>query len=855
MFFGLLFLLMAIRITAQNAPSPDQFLGYALGTHYTPHYKVVAYFEAVAKAVPNMVKLEQYGLTNEGRPLLLATISSPENNAKLEAIRQNNLRLAGLGDKGTPDEHAPAIVWLSYNVHGNEASSTEAAMKTIYYLVNPANAKPKEWLQNVVVMIDPCINPDGRDRYVNWFNSVVGDQYNVDAQAREHREPWPGGRANHYNFDLNRDWAWQTQVESEQRMKRYNAWLPQVHVDFHEQGYNSPYYFAPAAEPFHEAVTPWQREFQTMIGKNNAKYFDEHGWLYFTKEVFDLFYPSYGDTYPTYSGAIGMTFEQGGIGSGLGIVNSDGDTLTLVSRLEHHFTTGLSTIEVSAQQSAKVIKEYRKFFVDAAQGGGPYKSYVIRSRTASADQMYTLRKWFNNNGITFGYVRQATPARGFNYGTGKEENFSAEANDMVVPANQPRSVLLRVLMEPRSKLSDSATYDITAWSLPYVMGLEAFGVTDKAIPVSPESPVTTAPSDSKTAGAYAWVLPWKGISSATALSRLLELGIRVRYTETGFSVNGRAFDAGSLIITRTANSQWGEALYSRIQQAIKEVEPVPAAPIPLYSGFVDKGFDLGSSKVHVIKPPKVALLTGEGVGSSSAGEIWHFFDKQLNYPVSLINQNDLSRINLKNYDVILMPDGGYRFLTDKTQTDNLKNWIRQGGRLIALEAAVSQLGDANFGLRLKKEEDDRAKKDNDKDDDDDKEEKSKDTYAMLKKYGNRERDQLMNSIPGAIFKVELDNTHPLAFGYPNYYYTLKQDPKIYEFLKEGGWNVGVLKKDNYVSGFTGSKTKQKLKDGLLIGVLEMGSGEIVFFADDPIFRSFWENGKLMLANAIFLVGQ
>jgi hypothetical protein len=370
-----------------------------------------------------MVKLEQYGVTNEGRPLLPATISSTENNGRMEAIRQNNLRLAGVGDKGTPDENMPAIVWLSYNVHGNEASSTEAAMKTIYYLVNPANSKPIEWLQHVVVMIDPCINPDGRDRYVNWFNSVVGDNYNVDAQAREHREPWPGGRTNHYNFDLNRDWAWQTQVESEQRMKKYNTWLPQVHVDFHEQGYNSPYYFAPAAEPYHETVTPWQREFQTMIGKNNAKYFDEQGWLYFTKEVFDLFYPSYGDTYPTYSGAIGMTFEQGGIGSGLGIVNVDGDTLTLVKRLEHHFTTGLSTIEVSAQQSAKVIKEYRKFFADAAQGGGAYKSYLIRSRTTSADQLYTLQKWFNNNGISYGYVRQSVSARGFNYGTERRKIF------------------------------------------------------------------------------------------------------------------------------------------------------------------------------------------------------------------------------------------------------------------------------------------------------------------------------------------------------------------------------------------------------------------------------------------------
>jgi len=228
----------------------------------------------------------------------------------------------------------------------------------------------------------------------------------------------------------------------------------------------------------------------------------------------------------------------------------------------------------------------------------------------------------------------------------------------------------------------------------------------------------------------------------------------------------------------------------------------------------------------------------------------------LGYPVSLVNLNDLGRLNLKNYDVIIMPDGGYRFLSDRSQVDLLKNWIQQGGRLIAMESAVAQLAGANLGPRLKKEDDDdKSKKDSTKDEDDDKDQKSKDIYSALRKYENRDRDQLVNTIPGAIFRVELDNTHPLAFGYPKYYFTLKQDPVIYDYLKSQGWNVGVLKKDNYVSGFTGTKTMQKLKDGLLIGVQDMGNGELVFFADDPIFRSFWENGKLMLANAIFLVGQ
>ncbi|HKZ66315.1 MAG TPA: M14 family zinc carboxypeptidase, partial [Chitinophagaceae bacterium] len=287
--------------------SPEEFLGYKIGTRYTPHWKVVSYFQYVTQALPKSVKMQQYGETNEYRPLYLAFISSEENISNLESIRMNNLRLANLAkDKMIPSENAPAVIWLSYNVHGNETSSSEAALLTLFALSDPKNTQTKEWLKNTVIIIDPCVNPDGRDRYVNWFNSEVGKNYNPSLDAREHREPWPGGRTNHYNFDLNRDWAWQTQVESKQRMILYNQWLPQVHVDYHEQGINQPYYFAPAAQPYHEAITPWQREFQATIGKNHAKYFDKNNWLYFTREVFDLFYPSYGDTYPVYNGAIGM---------------------------------------------------------------------------------------------------------------------------------------------------------------------------------------------------------------------------------------------------------------------------------------------------------------------------------------------------------------------------------------------------------------------------------------------------------------------------------------------------------------------------------------------------------------------
>jgi len=279
-----------------------------------------------------------YGETYERRSLNLAFITAPKNFSKLENLRLNHLRTAGVV-KGEAGEDIP-IVWLSYNVHGNEASSTEAAMKTLFALVNPADTKIKKWIENTIVIIDPCMNPDGRDRYVNWYNETANVPYNTNPDAKEHHEPWPGGRANHYLFDLNRDWAWTTQVESQARIAQYNKWMPNIHVDFHEQSVDNPYYFAPAAEPYHEVITKFQRDFQVTIGKNHAKYFDKNGWLYFTKEFFDLLYPSYGDTYPTYNGAIGMTYEQAGHGrAGLAIKTADNDILTLKDRVAHHYTT------------------------------------------------------------------------------------------------------------------------------------------------------------------------------------------------------------------------------------------------------------------------------------------------------------------------------------------------------------------------------------------------------------------------------------------------------------------------------------------------------------------------------------
>ncbi len=832
---ALLSILICVVFTlpAQTLKSPEQFLGYALGKKFTPHHKIVQYFEQAAAASARRMKLENYGFTTEGRPLLLAIVTSEENFANLEEIRKNNLRLTGLLKDNPGKTTGPAIVWLSYNVHGNESSSSEVSMQTLHELLNADNAVAAGWLKNTVVIIDPCMNPDGRDRYANWYNQVVGKRSNANPDAREHREPWPNGRSNHYNFDLNRDWAWQTQLESKQRMLKYHEWMPQVHVDFHEQSPYSPYYFAPGAEPLHDIITPWQRTFQTTMGKNHAKYFDAKGWLYFTKENFDLFYPSYGDTYPLFNGSIGMTYEQAGSGrAGLGIALDATDTLTLTDRIAHHFTTSMSTLEIAAANAPSLLNEFKKYF-EASNNGSldSYKTYIIQA--ADENKLDALKTLFEKNKIEWAYAGKIAAIRAYNYYSSKEESYTPGQNDLVVSAAQPKSALIKVLFEPVSRLSDSVTYDITAWSLPYVYGLQAYASKEK---INGRKPSPVAVQNNVATDAYGYLINYNALSDGKLLAGLLSHNIKVRFAEKDFVYAGIKYNRGSLVVLGKGNE-------TKIPQFLALASQLKNKVTVVSSGFMESGFDFGSDKLRSIKKPNVALVTGREASENAAGEIWFFFDQELDYPITLINSEDLKSANLKETNVLIIPNGYYKMLADKDAVAELKTWVRQGGNLIVLENAAVSLAEMDAGLKLKKA--DEAKKDDPP---------KGDVYADLKKYENRERDYLSSNVQGAIYKVELDVSHPLAFGYPANYYSLKMNGNIFEFGKES-WNVGVIKKEKQVAGFVGSEIKNKIVDGTVIGVTPMGRGNIVYFADNPLFRNFWENGKLLFTNAVFLVGQ
>lgn len=805
--------------TFSQIKSPEAFLGYPLGSRFNDHHDVVAYFQQLENNANGGLILDEYGRTNENRPLVVAYISTPDNLKRIEEIKKAHSSL----DKN----EGVAIVWMSYNVHGNESSGTEAAMKTAYELIT----QHQDWLKNTLVIMDPCINPDGRDRYVHWYNQVANSTPNPDPSAAEHDEPWPSGRPNHYMFDLNRDWAWLTQVESQQRIHLYNQWLPHVHVDFHEQGINDPYYFAPAAEPYHEVITDWQREFQNGLGRNHATYFDKQGWFYFTREIFDLLYPSYGDTYPTFNGAVGMTYEQAGNGrAGLAIQTNDGDTLTLSDRIDHHHTTGISTVQYSSSTASKLIQSFNDF---VTKKNFKYKTYCVGG---NYDNVIALKKLLDAHEIKYSFGTGNVSVKGFDYVKNGPGSMIPGMNHLIIHTDQPKGTLVNVLFEPKTKLSDSLTYDITAWSLPYAYGLEAIASETKiqGVKVTP----IFAPNVSQEE-AYAYITDWNGMNDARFLSDILQHGIRVRFAENPFTLNDQAYTRGTLIITKGDNSPklFNETLITIANTHQKYLRATK-------TGMVEKGNDFGSSYVKMIQAPKVAMFFGDATSSLSAGETWHFFENELNYPITQINPYQIDRQQLSQFNVLIAPEGDPSIFMDESTKSIIQEWISNGGKLIAIGASVSGFTtDQGYALKVKNI-------------DKDKEEGAEEVHEHPHiQHDAQEREAIKHTITGAIFRCTVDHTHPLAYGYNGDYFTLKLSADGYECMSNASNVVTLPEKPELITGFAGCEALKKQPKTLVLGQENIGNGCIIYMIDNPLFRGFWENGKLFMANALFLSNQ
>ena len=828
--------IIIFNLHSQTIKSPDEFLGYELGSQFTFQHRAVDYFRYVAEN-SHLAQYREYGTTNEGRTLGVCFVSSEENLSNLEEYRRNNLIKTGLLKGEFKGKQIP-FIWLAYNVHGNEAVGMEAAMKTLYTLVSGSYKDASEYLKTCIIVIDPCQNPDGHDLYANRYRASMNSIINPDKNSWEHNQGWPGARSNHFLFDLNRDWTWQTQKETQQRLVLYNQFMPQVHADFHEMGVESTFFFAPGADPWNNIISPWQHEFHKLMGNGNATLFNEKYRLYFTKENFDLFYPGFGDTWPLFNGAIGFTFEQGGGGpSGLAYKLESGDTLTLKDRIDGHFTASMATIKVSYENREKLISEFNKYFEESMTNPKfQYKSVIIKGSNEKSN-LHSLLNLLDRNQIRYNYAAiNSKKLKGFDYSLHKDGEFTVEKGDILISAYQPQSHFIQALFEPDTKATDSLSYDLTAWSLPYVYNLKAYAVAEKLQADTAKVDSKIIINDVSSSKPYAYVVNFTGFDELKFMAALYKMDIKLRYSLKPFVLNGTSFNRGSIIVTRGDNKHIETGFDKKVSSAADECQ---VRLIQATTGLVDSGKDFGSENSPLMIKRSVALLCGEGTSSGSVGELWYFFEKELNYPVSLINLSTAEKVDLKNYEVLILASGNYGKLKD-----TIVDYVKRGGRVIALENSISVFTGVKTTALAKAIEtrttEQKAVEKKVKSDD----------STLLKKFEieNEKRYTLSEHSAGSIYKVKLDDTHPYAFGMGQEWFIMKRSPG-YPYLATGS-NIGYILNKEPVSGFAGFKFKDKIKNTLVVGTEKIGSGEVIYITDDPYFRAFWKSGRVLLGNII-----
>ncbi|MEX2603258.1 MAG: M14 family metallopeptidase [Gracilimonas sp.] len=821
--------------------SPADYLGYELGEKFTFHYQVMDYFKKLDEESAKLT-FHKYGTTYEGRDLYYAVISSADNQENIEALRQANVALANNPSSNTIDGK-PVVVWLSYNVHGNEASSSEAAMQTAYRLIAANDPETQNWLENAVVIIDPMLNPDGRDRYVYWYKSTRANVLNTDANDLEHDEIWPGGRTNHYWFDLNRDWVWLVHPESQGRIAAYQKWMPQVHMDFHEQGFNNNYFAMPGTTPRNLELPSEYDKWADAFGRALIEEFDKANVNYASREAFDFFYPGYGSSYPSVMGGIGMLAEQGGHSRGGRAVKTDDDyVLTLRQRIFDHYTNGISIVKTASGNKQGLLNYFKKSVSQSTQKGDA-KAYILLNN--ENDYTYQVINMLMKHNVE---IERATEdfnqQNSFSYWDASSSNHSFKAGDFIIKTDQPKHLFINTLFRNQMEIEDSVMYDMATWSIPLAYNLEAAWTTNTVgASTNPVEEELKYPAEVKNTDAqYAYVIDWEQRHAPKALARLWEMDYNVRSAERTFTSNGVTYSEGSLIVLIGRNYEKRDRIQSDMQTLAAETQVVVEG---FDTGRMDEGMDLASRESKPVKKPKVALMIDSPFSSYTAGQLWFLFDRWTEFGINRIRSGSFNRIELNEYNVILMPGarGGLKDVWSESQIESLKDWVRDGGVLIGTEGSGAWLtkNESGFtGVEMFEEEE----KDSTKTD--------PEAYT---KYADGEDVRGLKRIPGSAFKAVLDNTHPLAFGMPDRLYSLKFGDNgllpstsfqtVGYYVKEG--------EEVLASGYASEENKENAAGMAFAAVQNMGSGKVVILLDNTQYRMFWVGPSRMVQNAVMLL--
>ena len=850
-------------------PTFNQVLGYDVGEKITSYPDMLRYFETLERAAPKQVKLFEYGRTWEGRKLIYAAIGNSDNIANLDDFAD---KMQKLSDPRITDNKAaqqlidqlPSSVWLGYGVHGNEISSTDAAMMTAYHLLAaPTEPTNRKILKNTLVFIDPLQNPDGRSRFTSRYYATVGLEHSNDRLSAEHNEPWPSGRSNHYLFDMNRDWLAITQPETAGRIKAMNHYRPLVVIDLHEMGGDSSYYFSPAAQPFNPHMTKTQIDNMTAIGRNNGKHFDHYGFDYFTREVFDAFYPGYGDSWPTFYGASASTYE---VSSSRGEVfkKKTGKTLTYKNTVQRHFIASISTAEGVADNHSKLLNDYYNYQKSAIKEGKNNKKsrvYILPNKRniAGGHRLATLMA---QHDVEVKQADKAFKLCGKTYQAGAYLIDSAQPKGRFVKTTFSKQVdmakdFIKEQERLRARKLEDEIYDVTGWSLPLMfdVDVDTCGKTVKVESHLIKKGDKLVGNVINPNATVAYIVPWGDMAAGRFLTAALQQNIIVKSADKAFVLeNEYKFSAGTLIIEKRSND---DELATKIAQIAKESG---AQVQGVNSSWVTQGPSFGSSHTVTMTAPKIAMAWDEPVSSLSAGNTRFVIERQFNYPVTAIRINTLKKADLSNYHVLILPAGDYKETLGKRDADNIKQWVKRGGVLITLGSATKFAAEHDIALLDVKRE--RAYKDN-------KEAKLKPSKAgtkasMVDGLLIKDRAELVSIsenekdnpdyVAGVLANINVDQEHWLTAGVHEKLTAIALGNDIYTPIKlASGKNLAWFSDAENVlaSGYLWEENKKQLAFKPYLIHQPMGEGMVIAFTQEPTTRAYLDGLNIMLMNTIF----
>lgn len=796
-----------------NIPTPKSSIGHEVGEWHITHDKLVQYMRELAK-VSDRISIEDRGQTFEGRPLILMTITSPSNHSNLDDIKKQHIDATETDD--TKTNNRPIVVYQGFSIHGNESSGSNAALVLAYCLAAAEGSEIENLLNNTVILFDPSLNPDGLQRFAYWANTNRGTNLNADPNDREFNEVWPGGRTNHYWFDMNRDWLPVQLPESRARIKTFHDWLPNILTDHHEMGTNASFFFQPGIPSRTHPLTPkLNQELTKSIANFHAKALDNIGSLYYSEESFDDFYYGKGSTFPDINGGIGILFEQA---SSRGHVQeSENGLLTFPFTIRNQFTAALSTLEAANSMREDILTYQHNFYKNARKEASKEgNKAIIFGDEKDAAKTYHLAEILKRHKIKFHHLKSDISLEGKTY----KKGYS-----YIVPKNQKNTRLINAMFEKRTSFQDSLFYDISAWTFPLAFNLD-YADTNMKMASNLVTELTHLQGGVRSKSDYAYLFPWNEYYAPKLLYSILKKGIRAKVSMKNFKANGKSYDYGTIMIPVQNQELDASALYSFLNTIAKKSH----ITIDAVSTGLNDGIDLGSRNFRALELPKIALLVGDGVTSYDAGEIWHLLDTRYDIVPTKLDTKNFSRADLSRYNTIIMVNSNSAL--DEGNTKKLKQWIQDGGSLIAYRNTLRWLN-SNELMKINFK-------------------KRKTIKAKNISFEDRSNFRGAQVIGGAIFETQLDRSHPINFGYKNDKLAMFRNTTLFIKPNKNSYDNPIQYTANpLLSGYISEENLDSLKQTIPFKAERIGRGNIIAFTDNTNFRAFWYGTNKLLMNAIF----